>query len=79
MVKAALAAASDTRRPATTNRSTSQGHCSDDRDASDDQPNHARKSPPEEAVPGGHAGEQHTAQQKKATGELGYRDRDRER
>ena len=45
---------------------------------SDDQPHHPRDPPPEQAVPGGHAGDQHTAEQNQATRELVYRDRDRE-
>ena len=45
-----------------------QDDCADQRDASDNHPYYARDAPPAQAVPGGHAGDQHTAQQNQATG-----------
>ena len=56
-----------------------QHHGTGERQAGDRQPRHARSPPPEHAVPGRRAGDQHAAQQAQAARELAHRHRDRER
>ena len=81
-VRAALAAASDTRRPARINRSASGAPPTTIRATAPTSARpatpayYARRSPPERAVPGGRAGNQHAGQQAQATRELAHGDRD---